>query len=606
MIEASTSTSTSRSARILIVDDTPANLEVISGLLQPLGHELSTATSGERALQIVERLLPDLILLDIMMPGIDGLETCRRLKSNPMTAGIPVIFVTGAGDNVDAGFAVGGVDYLVKPVREAELGARVMAHLKLGWLVRELAEKNAGLEEARQELERRVLERTRELSVANRNLRLEVNERRQAEDRLNFLARHDFLTRLLNRPAFEDAFAHLLSSRAGLPHCLLYLDLDQFKVVNDVCGHVAGDELLREVAELIRGLLGPGDLLARLGGDEFAALLVGVSIEQGKRQADQIRRAIEEYRFVWEQHTFGVAASVGLAAVKGDETSVDALLGRVDAACFAAKEEGRNRVHVYDEQVGDLQTRQAQMQLAPRLTQALEQDRFVLYRQRIKPLQVNEEGEHFEVLLRMRDEQGGLVQPHGFIPAAERFGLMAQIDRWVLRRLSWHYRRHPEQLQSLALCSVNLSGLSLGDPMFEEFVERLLEEGHLPPPKLCFEITETVAVTNLPRTLRFIHKFRRLGLRFALDDFGSGVSSYAYLKSLPVDFLKIDGVFVKDMVSDPVDRAMVRSINEIGQVMGRRTIAEYAENGAIIALLTDLGVDFAQGYGLEQPQPFIY
>jgi len=596
-----------RSGRILIVDDTPANLEVISGLLQPLGLELSTATSGERALQIVERLLPDLILLDIMMPGIDGLETCRRLKGNPLTAAIPVIFVTGAGDNVDAGFAVGGVDYLVKPVREAELGARVMAHLKLGWLVRELAEKNTGLEEARQELERRVLERTRELSVANRNLRLEVNERRQAEDRLNFLARHDFLTRLLNRTAFEEAFGQLLARDAARPHCLLYLDLDQFKVVNDVCGHVAGDELLREVAELIRGLLGANDLLARLGGDEFAALMVGTSMADGKLVADRIRRAIEEFRFVWEQHTLGVAASIGLAVAQSDGTSVDALLGRVDAACFAAKEEGRNRVHVYDEQIGDLQTRQAQMQLAPRLTQALEQDRFVLFRQRIKPLKGGpEEGEHFEVLLRMRDEQGGLVQPHGFIPAAERFGLMAQIDRWVLRRLSWHYQRHAGQLQGLALCSVNLSGLSLGDPLFEEFVERLLEEGHLPPPKLCFEITETVAITNLPRTLRFIHKFRRLGVRFALDDFGSGVSSYAYLKSLPVDYLKIDGVFVKDMVKDPVDRAMVRSINEIGQVMGRQTIAEYAENALIIELLAELGVDFAQGYGVEQPQPFIY
>ena len=592
-----------RSAKVLLVDDMPANLDVLSGLLQPLGLALSTASSGERAMQIVERLAPDLILLDIMMPGIDGIEVCRRLKSNPATADVPVIFVTGAGDNVDAGFAAGGVDYLVKPVRANDLIARVKAHLERGWLLRELAARNASLEEARRFLEQRVEERTRELSVANSNLHNEVHERRVAEDRLNFLSRHDFLTRLMNRPALEAGLGQLLASSGSRSHCLIHLDLDRFKVVNDICGHVAGDELLREVAELLRRELQPLDLLARMSGDEFTAVLVDADVARGKNVAERMRRAIEDFRFNWQAQVFTQTASLGVTLVAAATLGVQELLGQADAACFAAKEEGRNRVHVYDEQILDIQSRRAQLALAPRLTDALERDGFELFSQRILRLDAPEVGEHYEILLRMRDVDGTLIEPLDFIPAAERLGMMPMVDRWVVRNAFAYYREYPEQLLRLDRCTINLSGQSLCDPGFEAFVEGMLAEGGLPPDRLCFEITETAAITNLQSSVRFMHKFRRAGVRFALDDFGSGVSSFAYLKTLPVDFLKIDGMFVKDIADSPVDRAMVRAINEIGQVMGRQTVAEFAETDAIVEILRGIGVNYAQGFGIERPKP---
>ncbi len=598
------SPSTARMPRVLLVDDTPVNLDVLQGLLQPLGLDLSTASSGERALQVVERLAPDLILLDIMMPGIDGIEVCRRLKASEATADIPVIFVTGAGDNVDAGFAAGGVDYLVKPVRANDLRARVTAHLERGRLLRELAERNASLEEARRTLERRVEERTRELSVANANLHNEVQERRVAEDRLNFLARHDFLTRLMNRPALEAGLAQLLAAAGQRSHCLIHLDLDRFKVVNDVCGHVAGDELLREIAELLRRELQPLDLLARMSGDEFTLVLVDADLTRGRGVAERLRKAVEAFRFNWQNQVFTQTTSVGLTTVSAAH-GVQELLGQADAACFAAKEEGRNRVHVYDERILDIQSRRAQLALAPRLTEAIEQDRFELFSQRILRLDAPEIGEHFELLLRMRGAEGELIEPDDFIPAAERLGMMPQIDRWVVRRAFRFYREFPERLLRLDRCTINLSGQSLCDPDFDAFVADQLAEGGLPADKLCFEITETAAITNLQSSVRFMHKFRRAGVRFALDDFGAGVSSFAYLKTLPVDFLKIDGMFVRDIAENPVDRAMVRAINEIGQVMGRQTVAEFAETEAIVELLRQIGVNYAQGYGIERPKPLM-
>ncbi|XHS77236.1 EAL domain-containing protein [Burkholderiaceae bacterium UC74_6] len=595
-----------RSARVLLVDDTPTNLDVLQGLLEPLGLELSTANSGERALQVVQRLTPDLILLDIMMPGIDGIEVCRRLKAAPATADIPVIFVTGAGDNVDAGFAAGGVDYLVKPVRANDLRARVSAHLERGWLLRELAERNASLEEARRTLERRVEERTRELSVANSNLHNEVQERRVAEDRLNFLARHDFLTRLMNRPALESSLAQLLAAGGQRSHCLIHLDLDRFKVVNDICGHVAGDELLREISELLRRELQPLDLLARMSGDEFTLVLVDADLARGRNVAERLRKAVEAFRFSWQNQVFTQTTSVGLTSVASTHGGVQELLGQADAACFAAKEEGRNRVHVYDERIIDIQSRRAQLALAPRLTEALEKDSFELFSQRILRLDAPEVGEHYELLLRMRDAEGQLIEPADFIPAAERLGMMPQVDRWVVRRVFRFYRENPEQLLRLDRATVNLSGQSLCDPAFDAFVADQLAEGGLPADKLCFEITETAAITNLQSSVRFMHKFRRAGVRFALDDFGAGVSSFAYLKTLPVDFLKIDGMFVKDIAENPVDRAMVRAINEIGQVMGRQTVAEFAETDEIVEILRQIGVNYAQGFGVARPQALIF
>ena len=608
-----------KAAKILVVDDTPINTEILADLLVPLGHEVTLAHSGETALELADTLRPDLILLDVMMPGLNGFEVCRRLKSTPELAAIPVIFVTARGDDASAGFSAGGVDYIAKPVRLPELLARVNAHLRISGLMRELERKNASLEEARDELERRVAERTQELRLANAKLTQEISERRQAEDQLNFLARHDYLTRLLNRTAFEEALSVLLSRLApgGLEHSLLYLDLDQFKVVNDTAGHMAGDELLRQIGDLLRRTLAPQDIVARLGGDDFAALVHGADAEEGKEVAERLRRAVGDYRFTWRGQTYVVRVSIGMVAVNSQAASVERLLSLADTACYAAKEQGRDQVQIYDEAHTQLQSRQAQMQLAPRITRALESDRFVLFRQDIRSLHNAESGEHYEVLIRMSDGRAENGSPAGgasrepvqtftppaqFLPSAERFGLMPQIDRWVVRRLFRFYANHPEHLLRLSCCSINLSGLTLGDPSFAPFLEEALKEFAVPGERLCFEITETAAITDLAATLRFMHAFKRLGCRFALDDFGSGVSSYAYLKTLPVDYVKIDGAFVKDMADDAIDRAMVKSINEVAHVMGYRTIAEYVETDAILSLLRDQGIDYAQGYVIDRPR----
>ena len=397
-----------KAAKILVVDDTPINTEILADLLVPLGHEVTLAHSGESALELAETLRPDLILLDVMMPGMNGFEVCRRLKATPALAAIPVIFVTARGDDASAGFSAGGVDYIAKPVRLPELLARVNAHLRISGLLRELERNNASLSEARDELERRVAERTQELRLANDKLTQEIGERRQAEDQLNFLARHDYLTRLLNRTAFEEALSVLLSrlGSGGVEHTLLYLDLDQFKVVNDTAGHMAGDELLRQIGDLLRRTLAPQDIVARLGGDDFAALVHGANAEEGKEAAERLRRAIGDYRFTWRGQVYVVRVSIGLVAVTTEAASVERLLSLADTACYAAKEQGRDQVQIYDEAHAELRSRQAQMHLAPRITRALEKDRFVLFRQDIRSLHAAEAGEHYEVLIRMSDGRG--------------------------------------------------------------------------------------------------------------------------------------------------------------------------------------------------------
>lgn len=594
-------------ARVLIVDDMPANVEILSNMLASFNYDLSVANSGEKALQIVDKVRPHLILLDVMMPGINGFEVCNLLKSQDKTRDIPIIFITGMGDDAAQGFRVGGADYITKPVKQDELIARVHAQLKIAMLLNELAQKNASLTEARNELEQRVLERTRELSIANRNLRIEVNERRQAEERLQYLSKHDFLTRLINRNAFEDELSHLLLrvKQDDSEHALLYIDLDQFKIVNETCGHVAGDELLRQVADLLRSLIATSDVLSRLGGDEFGIILLDSDSARARRVADQIRQGLQDFRFDWQHHTFALAVSIGVTAINKSVNSVDEVFGRADTACFSAKESGRNRVQFYDENKPALQQRQAEMQWTSRLTEALELNRFVLFRQMIKSLRSEESGLHYEVLLRMRGTDDALIDPHSFIPAAERFGIMPQIDRWVVQRLFRQFALQPHLMDETALCTINLSGTTLNDPTFEAFLFQLFNEYGILASRICFEITETSAITNLPRTIRFIQRFKHLGCRFALDDFGSGVSSYAYLKALPVDFLKIDGAFVSAMLDDVVDRAMVRSINEIGQVMGKKTIAEFAETTDIVNALKDIGVDYAQGFACGKPAFFV-
>jgi diguanylate cyclase (GGDEF)-like protein/PAS domain S-box-containing protein len=431
----------------------------------------------------------------------------------------------------------------------------------------------------------------------------DVTESRELNRRLSYHASHDVLTGLVNRREFEQRLERALKSAKAreTSYALCYLDLDQFKIVNDTCGHSAGDALLGQVGQLLKSKIRWRDTLSRLGGDEFAVLLEACSLDEALRTAEGLRESVRNYKFIWEDRNFRLGASVGVVPITAESEDVASLISAADSACQAAKEQGRNRVHSFEENDLDLMRRRREMQWAARINTALEDGRFDLYRQTIIPLQTDEPGLHYEILLRMRDEQGKTISPDQFIAAAERYGLTPQIDRWVIENtLRWLVSEADER-EKLGMCSINLSGQSLGDDKFLPFVIEQFHRSGLDARKICFEITETAAIASFSQANRFIQALKELGCRFALDDFGTGLSSFGYLKHFPVDFLKIDGSFVKEIVNDPIDREMVRSINEIGHLTQKKTIAEFAENEDIITMLRQLGVDYAQGYGVAMP-----
>ena len=423
---------------------------------------------------------------------------------------------------------------------------------------------------------------------------------------LSHQASHDALTGVPNRREFERRLSELLGRpfEEGQTHYLCYLDLDQFKVVNDTCGHVAGDELLRQVTALLRSHLRASDVLARLGGDEFGLILQGCPRVRALELAETFREAIAEFRFAWESKVFSIGVSIGVVELDSHERDLGVVLSSADAACYAAKEGGRNRVHLYQPDDDRLLEQHGQMQWVTRLQAALDQDRLRLYVQPIVPLNAPDRNcMHFEILVRL-EENGKIVQPGAFLPAAERYNLMPRIDQWVVNNtLAWlgdRYRRHG---RLDGVYCINLSGASLSDERFRQTLRTTLEQSGLPHGSICFEITETAAVANLSKVVHFIREVKQLGCAFSLDDFGCGLSSFAYLKTLPVDFLKIDGSFIKDIERDPIDMAMVQAINTIGHTMGLQTIAEFVESESVMNRLVELGLDYAQGYLLGEPRP---
>jgi diguanylate cyclase (GGDEF)-like protein/PAS domain S-box-containing protein len=432
----------------------------------------------------------------------------------------------------------------------------------------------------------------------------DVSEARELNRRLSYHASHDVLTGLVNRREFEHRMERALKSAKAreTSYALCYLDLDQFKIVNDTCGHSAGDALLGQVGGLLKSKVRWRDTLARLGGDEFAILLENCTLDEAMRMAETLRDAVRNFKFTWEERTFRLGASIGVVPIAAENVDVAAVLSAADNACQAAKQAGRNRVHSFEENDLDLMRRRREMQWAARINTALEEDRFELFRQTILPLRDQEKGAHYELLLRMRDENGKIVTPDNFMTAAEHYGLTPNIDRWVIENAFRWLVSDADEREKLAMCSINLSGLSLGDDKFLPFVIEQLTRSGLDATKICFEITETAAIASFAQANRFIQSLKELGCKFALDDFGSGLSSFGYLKHFPVDFLKIDGAFVKEILHEDIDYEMVRSINQIGHLTDKRTIAEFAENAAIIEKLRELGVDYAQGYGISQPQ----
>ncbi|NOT11475.1 MAG: EAL domain-containing protein [Methylococcaceae bacterium] len=433
----------------------------------------------------------------------------------------------------------------------------------------------------------------------------DVTEARLLGEQIAYQASHDALTGLANRSEFDRTIqkAVALAHADNSEYALCYLDLDQFKVVNDTCGHMAGDELLRQLGDLLRKHVRQQDFVARLGGDEFGVLMNNCSLSQAFFACEKLRDIIRDFHFAWEDRSFTIGVSIGISAINDTSGNAVNLLKEADAACYAAKDKGRNRVHVFRPDDEELALRQGEMQWVEKIQQGLEQNRFCLYGQLIVPLGEHDDGLHFETLLRYRDDKDHIIPPGAFLPSAERYNLASALDRWTISHVFEWIAKTPGFQDQLSLCSINLSGLSLSDETMLLFISKQFAEWSIPTHKICFEITETAAIANLTYAAKFISDLREQGCLFSLDDFGSGLSSFAYLKNLPVDFIKIDGLFVKDILDDKVDLAMVKSINEVGHVMNKKTIAEFVENEQIFNCLNDLGVDFAQGYGIGKPVP---
>jgi diguanylate cyclase (GGDEF)-like protein len=429
----------------------------------------------------------------------------------------------------------------------------------------------------------------------------------QATARLVYQASHDTLTGLINRSEFEQRLQRTLLSalQQDREHALCYMDLDQFKVINDTCGHAAGDELLRQLALLLKGNLRERDTLARLGGDEFALLLENCNVHDALEVAEMFRVEVQRFRFKWEDQIFAIGMSVGMVAINRDSGTTASLLSAADAACFVAKDRGRNQIHVYEIRDIDLARHRGEMQWVTRIHQAMEEHRLRLSWQEIRRTDgAPDTTRHVELLLRMLDADGSEILPMAFIPAAERYSIMHAIDSWVIKETLRLCKQYLEIRRTMhCLFAVNLSGASLKDPVFRSMLLTRLQENPVMGPHLCFEITETAAIGNLAVVNEFIDAMRNFGCSFALDDFGSGLSSFTYLKNLKVDFLKIDGAFVRDITSNPIDRSMVEAIHRIGHQMGLKTVAEYVESDETLAMLRQIGVDYVQGNGVHCPEP---
>jgi diguanylate cyclase (GGDEF)-like protein/PAS domain S-box-containing protein len=435
----------------------------------------------------------------------------------------------------------------------------------------------------------------------------DVSEQRRLSGEMSYRASHDVLTGLVNRSEFETRLRWLLHMAHAdqSENALLYIDLDEFKIINDTCGHAAGDQVLRQVARLLAEVVRASDTLARLGGDEFAIILDHCSAKQAFLLAQRICDRMESFRFTHEERRFRIGASIGLVPVDERWTTTEAIMQAADSSCYAAKEAGRNRVHCWFDSDRSMHARRGEMQWTERLEQALEENRFVLFAQRIQPLDHRHDGIHAEVLLRLMEKDGSLVAPGAFLPAAERYHLAPRIDRWVLQRALTWMQGLPAPLPGVVdtIC-VNLSGQSVGDRAFHNWaIELLTEAGARTRARLCLEITETAAITNLADAASFVGKVRALGVRVALDDFGSGAASFGYLKNLAVDFLKIDGQFIRDLINDRLDEAAVRCFADVARVAGLRTVAECVDDPDVLQQLRSMGVNFAQGYLIHRPAP---
>ncbi|UPW16936.1 EAL domain-containing protein [Agarivorans sp. TSD2052] len=435
-----------------------------------------------------------------------------------------------------------------------------------------------------------------------RGISKEITEEHLLTKKLAYQAAYDSLTGLINRSSFNEQLKSYVQQHQD-PHLdayLCFLDLDRFKLVNDTAGHLIGDAMLAEVATVISQCISKQDIIGRLGGDEFGLILVNKSLAEAQALCEDIIAQVKDYRFVWNQRMFNVGISIGMVPVTGSLNETE-LLSKADLSCYKAKEEGRGRVYIANLDNDDLFDEEQQMGYIANVAQAIEQQQFYLVKQVISSLDTGNNKQHYEILIRYRDDQGKTVPPSLFIPAAEKHSVITIIDQWVLETVFERYHQYFPDGDTVV--SINLSGISLSNDEFVSSVINLVKNSSVNPKNICFEITETVAISQLSRALDFMREMKALGIKFALDDFGSGASSFTYLKSLPVDYLKIDGSLIVNIVSEPTDRAIVESINAIAHMMNMKTVAEFVENQAIQAVLEEIGVDYVQGYGIGKPKP---
>jgi diguanylate cyclase (GGDEF)-like protein len=554
--------------RVLLIEDSADDELLLRRTLRQAGFDVMLMRV--ETLPDLRAMMPpelwDIVISDYKLPGFDGLDTLRVVRE--FDKDIPFILMSGTVGEETAveAMRMGASDYIMK-------------------------DKSARLPQAIE----------RELRQAEN-----ARARRRMEQQMDYFARHDVLTGLRNRWEFELNLNELVQDAKSKNHnhVLMYMDLDQFKIINDTAGHVAGDELLAKVAELMRNSIrAKSDIIARLGGDEFGLLMPGCKLERAMQVANGLREAIHQFRFDWKGQIFSIGISIGLVLIDKHSVSTSQLLSDADNACYVAKAKGRNQVALFQPQDDEMLQQREQLKWASVIPEALQQNRFRLYFQKITCLDNSGNDHGGEILLRMVDQANNLIMPDRFIPAAERFDLMTAIDRWVVdATFSWMEEHQGSADAGLSL-SINLSGRSISDPSMLQFLLDKFDAARFDAHRICFEITETAAIGKLGTAVNFISALRARGARFALDDFGSGMCSFNYLKNLPVNYLKIDGSFVRDIVTDPVARSIVQSVNQIAQAMGMETIAEYVENAQIQAMLQGMGVNYGQGYGIAKPVP---
>lgn len=577
-----------RKMHILIVDDVPDNIELAEAMLRKSGfRHISTAEGGEEALELAEKAHSsssanvDIILLDVMMPKVDGYEVCRRLRNRDEFRDIPVIMITANAmwrdEIARVSMDVGATDIMFKPVRRATLMPRVISALLLK--------------------KERDLRKLREVE-----LETELAERKVMEARLQYLVSHDDLTGLSNRRHLEQALEIAVIQAEHHRHssALFYIDLDQFKVVNDLEGHAMGDRLLVSIAHVLRHEVNEEDILSRISSDEYAVLIHNTNEDEARERAEQTRKALDEFRFNADGRTYHTGASIGVSLLVPEEKiTASEMLARADQACFEAKTHGRNKVHMYHHEDNEVHVLRNSAYWVPKIREALAENKFKLLFQPVMAID-NYEINRYEALIRMDGDEGDLITPNHFIPIAESMGLIHDIDLWVVKHAFEILHNLPESHSNLAL-NINLSSHAFQDPALLPLVQEKLDETGIEAKRIVFEITETAAVANYEQTRDMVISLRKLGCGFALDDFGAGFNSFNYLKHFPVDYLKIDGSFITNLINDPVDQTLVKSMIKIARTLGKQTVAEFVEDAEVLKMLQNYGVDYAQGYYIGRP-----